>query len=220
MPPSSLTPLQLRILGALAAFEPRWTLTGGGALSGVHLGHRRTRDLDLFWHSHRTLPDTSSISTLLEAAGIDVDVVRRTPSFLQLRARGNDEEVLIDLVAEPVPVIAPAVEVEVGNHHILVDTPHEILVNKLCALLSRSALRDLVDVMALLAAGADLGRACRDAAYKDSGFSTATLAWVLSDMPVDALARVSGLDDGRASETERHRQQLARALAALARPER
>ena len=42
-----LTALQRRILGVLAEITPRWTLTGGGALAGVHLGHRETRDLDL-----------------------------------------------------------------------------------------------------------------------------------------------------------------------------
>ena len=49
MPSSRLTPLQERVLGLLAAIRPRWTL-GGGALAGVHLGHRTTRDLDLFFH--------------------------------------------------------------------------------------------------------------------------------------------------------------------------
>jgi hypothetical protein len=27
----------------------RWTLSGGGALAGVHTQHRTTRDLDLFY---------------------------------------------------------------------------------------------------------------------------------------------------------------------------
>jgi hypothetical protein len=32
---SSLSPLQHRILALLADIEPRWTLTGGGALAGL-----------------------------------------------------------------------------------------------------------------------------------------------------------------------------------------
>jgi hypothetical protein len=52
---SRLTPFQHRILGLLAGIIPRWTLTGGGALAGVHLGHRETRDLDLFWRSRAEL---------------------------------------------------------------------------------------------------------------------------------------------------------------------
>ena len=51
---AKLTPLQRRTLVLLAGIELRWTLTGGGALAAVHLGHRPTRDLDLFWHGlHR-----------------------------------------------------------------------------------------------------------------------------------------------------------------------
>jgi hypothetical protein len=44
-----LTVLQERALVALGGIEPRWTLTGGGALAGFHTRHRVTRDLDLFF---------------------------------------------------------------------------------------------------------------------------------------------------------------------------
>lgn len=43
-----LSPLQWRILRALAVEDPPWSLTGGGALVGFHLHHRETRALDLF----------------------------------------------------------------------------------------------------------------------------------------------------------------------------
>lgn len=57
------------------------------------------------------------------------------------------------------------------------------LANKLTALLSRWAVRDLVDVRALVAAGEDLDRGLLDAARKDGGFSPPTLAWVLGTVP-------------------------------------
>jgi hypothetical protein len=50
-----LSALQWRILEELAGFDPSWTLTGGGALAGVHLQHRTTRDLDLFWQGRDQL---------------------------------------------------------------------------------------------------------------------------------------------------------------------
>ncbi len=40
-----LSPLQRRVLEILADTEPPWTLTGGGALVGVHLHHRTTRGI-------------------------------------------------------------------------------------------------------------------------------------------------------------------------------
>jgi hypothetical protein len=79
---------------------------------------------------------------------------------------------------------------------ILIDSKHEILVNKLTALLGRSAIRDLVDVGALLDDGGDLDLAITQAGEKDGGFSPPTLAWLLGELPVEALARSSGLDPG------------------------
>ena len=76
-----------------------------------------------------------------------------------------------------------------------VDTPHEILINKLCALLSRGETRDLVDVDALLTAGGDLERALADASRKDGGFSALTLAWVLQSLDTAADAELESLRD-------------------------
>lgn len=69
----------------------------------------------------------------------------------------------------------------------LVDTRHELLVNKLGALLSRSEIRDLADVREL-AEGGDLERALRDAGRKDGGFSPLSLLWILKGLPVEELS--------------------------------
>ena len=120
---------------------------------------------------------------------------------------------VVDLVAEPVPPIEPPRSVVLHGVHILVDTPHEILVNKLCALLHRSELRDLLDIEALLAAGGDLDRALRDAPAKDGGFSPLTLGWVLDGWDVAGVARAAGLD-ARAEPIARFRAELLRRVAA------
>ena len=52
---------------------------------------------------------------------------------------------------------------------IRVDPPVEIMANRLCALLSRSEVRDLVDVCALEQAGYSLDDALTSAAAKDKG---------------------------------------------------
>jgi hypothetical protein len=52
----------------------------------------------------------------------------------------------------------------------LVDSPHQILVNELCALLGRSEPRDVEDIMVLLDRGGDLPRALRDCPQQDGGF--------------------------------------------------
>ena len=60
--------------------------------------------------------------------------------------------------ADPTPIAEAAQPFAVGNTTILVETPHQLLVNKLCALLSRSELRDLIDVRVLIESGIDLPR--------------------------------------------------------------
>lgn len=189
---SRLTPLQRRILSLLRGFTPAWTLTGGGALAGYILGHRVTRDLDLFFRGLVTLGELPrEIESTLRADGLQVSTSRAAPGYRRLEVRDGAEIILVDLVAEPTPGIEDPIEIEPG---LLVDSPHEILVNKLCALLGRTAIRDLVDVAALLGAGGDLDRALRDAPKKDSGFSPPTLAWVLSSLEVEKLARSSNLE--------------------------
>ena len=191
---NSLTPLQARALELLAGIDPPWTLTGGGALAGFHLGHRVTRDLDLFWHGARTLErNADEVARRLVEAGLSVEVERSAPAFRRLRVADASEVLLIDLVADPGPVIEEPQQRAIGHAQILVDTPHEILVNKLTTLLSRSELRDLVDVKALVEAGGDLERAIRDAPRKDGGFSGPTLSWLLGQLPLESLGATAEL---------------------------
>lgn len=89
---------------------------------------------------------------------------------------------------------------------ILVDTAHQVLVNKLCALLHRSELRYLIDIEALLAKGGDLDRALADAPLKDGGFSALTLGWTLQGWKVAEVARDAGLP--QAAEIEQFRDDL------------
>lgn len=202
------------MLLTLADVEPPWTLTGGGALVGFHLGHRTTRDLDLFWHGRTSIADVRrEASARLLAAGFDVTELRTLDTFTTLQVSDGADTVIVDLVADPVDCVEPARRMPFRGVQILVDTPHEVLVNKLCALMHRSELRDLVDIEALLAHGGDLDRALSDAPSKDGGFSALTLGWVLSGWNVAEIARDAGLGD-RAEELERFRDDLLRRAAA------
>jgi hypothetical protein len=136
----------------------------------------------------------------------------------RLRATRGTDVLVIDLVADPVPtVVSPSAEA-LGGATILVDSPHEILVSKLTALLSRSELRDLEDVRALLASGGDLERALRDAPLKEAGFSPITLAWVLEQLPVAALGRALARAEPDVGALEVFREALVRQILAASKP--
>jgi hypothetical protein len=184
-----LSALQLDVLRALAAITPPWRLTGGAALAGFYTHHRTTRDLDLFWDRRELGTLAREVEDRLVAAGFTVEVLQRAPSFCRLRAASPEDAVVVDLVADPAPMIEGPVLMALADVRVQVDTQHELLVAKLCALLSRSELRDLEDVRVLLEAGGDLDRALADAPRKDGGFSPITLAWVLEQFPLETMAR-------------------------------
>lgn len=193
MSKAELTPLQTRVLESLSGIEPRFVLTGGAALVAVHLKHRTTRDLDLFWRDRALLGTlVTAVRARLESLGLEVTDLEASPSFHRLRAFDGTEACVIDLVSDPAPTLEEPEPATIGRVTILIDTPREILANKLCTLLSRSELRDLQDVKALLEAGGDWDRALRDAPEKDGGFSPLTLAWVLRALDERALAEAAG----------------------------
>jgi hypothetical protein len=108
-----------------------------------------------------------------------------------------------------------------GQHH-LGDLPREVrdrLTNKLCALLGRAEIRDLVDVQALLASGADLKKALLEAPRKDAGFSPLPLAWVLRDIRPKALGHLAGLSEEEAKSLENFKERLVIELLEASAPE-
>ncbi len=64
------------------------------------------------------------------------------------------------------------------------DSAAEIVANKICTLLGRAEIRDLVDLYCLERAGFPVERFLEDARQKDAGVTPATLAWLLSEFPI------------------------------------
>lgn len=191
---SRLSALQERVLDELAGMEPPWTLFGAGALIGFYLGHRTTRDLDLAFRPFVELGEIPrEVEARLSLAGLHVDHVHRAVSFVRLRVNDGTESIELDLVADPTTPTEPAAELRPG---IRVDTARALLAQKLCALLSRTELRDLEDAGALIDAGGSLEQGLRDAAHLDGGFSPPTLAWLLQSFPVERAAE-EGRDQTR-----------------------
>ena len=221
MPPSRLSPLQARVLEVVAGAGGDWALTGGAALAGFHTRHRTTRVLDLFWRARSQIAGArDEVLALLRAAGLHADVIQSEPALVRLRVEEGGETLVVDLVADPVAALEPPTRVRLGGHALRVDSPHEILVNKVCALLQGSELRDLTDVEALLATGLDLERALRDAPRKDGGFSPLALIWVLRGLPIEAMARASEATSADAARALAFRDALIARIASLAQPGR
>jgi len=91
------------------------------------------------------------------------------------------------------------------------------MANKLCTLLSRGELRDLVDVMALEQAGHRVEEHLEFAARKDAGLTPAQLAWVLSQLEIGEDASPPG--GVSADELRGYLDELVRRLSEVAYPE-
>lgn len=209
MADGKLTPIQRKILENLSDMEPSFVLSGGGALVAVHLKHRETRDLDLFFRQLQQLGETGNmVRHRLESHGFEVREIQRAPQFQQFRVSEGQESCVVDLIAEPVDAMEAPVQARIGGASVWVATAHEVLVDKLCTLLSRSEIRDLEDVRMLLDRGGDLERALEQAPKKDAGFSPLTLAWTLKSFPVRSLGEASGWSEEKVAEIETFRQEL------------
>ena len=216
-----LTALQEKLLLVLAGIDPPWTLSGGGALAGFHAAHRATRDLDLCWQQRSHLGDcVEAVLKALEQAGLETKVLQTREAFYQLSVRDQDDSVILDLVADPKPLAEAPRPVTVGGATFLVDTPHQILVNKLCATMGRSEPRDLEDIEALLDRGGDLPRALQDCPQQDAGFSPLTLAWAIRSLPLERLTAALGWPADRTEALARFRASFVERIVQEARPER
>jgi predicted nucleotidyltransferase component of viral defense system len=176
---STLNNLQNDFLREFFARENHFFLTGGAALVGFYFGHRKTDDLDLFTLENEIENGFAIVKEVAKSLDATVESIQTSPDFRRLLVKRETEAVVVDLVREYVFQIEPEKR-EING--IRVDSPEEILANKLCTLLSRSEIRDLIDVRELENAGFNLENALKVAAKKDTGLSPAQLAWVLNQI--------------------------------------
>jgi hypothetical protein len=191
---SQLSPLQEEILRFFFQREDRFFLTGGAALAGFHLKHRRTADLDFFVPADTGGPGIldageSALRAVAAHIGATIESVQTEPEVRRRLVKRGADRVLVDLVVDRAVQGYPDKPL-FGD--VRVDPPEEILANKLCTLLSRAEVRDYVDVYALERAGFKLEDALPLAACKDAGLTPATLAWVLSEVQIGDDARIPG----------------------------
>jgi predicted nucleotidyltransferase component of viral defense system len=176
---STLNNLQNDFLREFFKRESSFFLTGGAALAGFYLGHRKTEDLDFFTLENEIENGFNIIKDVANVLNATVEAIQTSPDFRRFLVTRNNESVVIDLIREYVYQIDREKNKING---IRIDSPQEILANKLCALLSRSEIRDLVDIYELEQAGFQVEDAVSAASLKDTGLTSAQLGWILSQI--------------------------------------
>lgn len=212
---SRLGDLQLRFLQAFFSKENRFFLTGGAALAGFHLGHRETNDIDLFTLTDAMEEGSTAVAEAAREMGARLESIQISPDFRRYVLTHASQAVLIGLIRERAAQIVPEKPV-IGI--IRVDPPEEILANKLCALLGRAEIRDLVDVRALEISGHPVESALPAAALKDAGLTPGQLGWVLSQITLgDDLIPPGGIS---VQELRKYLNDLVARLSRLAFPKK
>lgn len=158
-------------------------------LVGWTLKHRTTDDLDLFTTSDDAMAGELATVTALTT----------TPDFHRYVLSRAGEAVRVDLVRDRTPSLKPKML--------------EIVANKIAALVGRSEVRDLVDLLALERLGLRVEEHLENAKKKDAGVSPATLAWLLSSIHAPA-----GVDGATREELEAFIRDLEQRMLALSPP--
>ncbi len=182
---NACTPLKRDFLRAWFAQEQRFFLTGGSALGLFYLDHRRSYDLDLFTSEEvEGIEVQNLVHRVAAEITADCQALRTAPDFHRFRLTRGDEREVVDVVVDR----APQLDVQKADFDgIRVDTLREIIANKLTTLLSRSELKDVVDLYFLEQAGHDLLAALPDAQAKDGGWEPAVVAMLLDGLRVTEL---------------------------------
>lgn len=172
---------RLSAIPALAGYY----LAGGSAVA-YHLGHRRSRDVDLF--SPGGGADLDRVADAVTATGQDARMLGRTDAALRLVVCGA----AVDVVDYAHPLLEPPVSSELGFP---VAGLLDLATMKLAAITRRGLRRDFWDLHAILASGLTLAAAV-DAYRRRFAVAAADLYHVLRALTYFVDAERDPLPDG------------------------
>ena len=164
-----LTPIQTACLAVFATLpdQTHFYLTGGTALAEFYLGHRLSFDLDFFTAEDALiLPVSYQIEAVAPRYDLQVAVVRRFATFVELLMSRGQEQVKVDLALDSPFRFDPPRQTEIG---IAVNSYRDLSVDKLLAYYGRAEPRDAVDLYFILQRES-LDALLPLAARKDPGF--------------------------------------------------
>jgi hypothetical protein len=175
----TLYPLQDRVLKVINDVETWFYLSGGTASSRGYLHHRFSDDLELFVNDDQRfgLWTDRIVHTLADSPGWRIDVIQKDDQFARLSLLNADVALKIELVND-----VPSHLGEIRTHPVLgrMDSPENILANKVTAVIDRREPKDLADIWGFCRLmGLSLDRALTDAHSKAAGLFPADLARVL-----------------------------------------
>jgi len=171
--------LQDDVLRVINGAGTEFYLTGGTAASRGYLNHRFSEDLDLFVNDDDRFSAWADrvVQSLIRHSAWDVAVLRKDERFLRCTAASTEVTMRVELVND-----VPAHVGDILEHALLgrLDSPENILANKVTAAIDRNEPKDLADIWGFCSKMAlSLNAAIEDAHSKAAGIFPADLARVL-----------------------------------------
>ena len=171
-----LYPFQDEVLQVINAVGTDFYLTGGTALSRAYLHHRFSDDLDLFVNYDARFGEWAErvVDALWQRSEWQTQVVLKDQYFVRALLSRDDLILKLEMIND---VAARVGETRLDAQLGRLDSPENILANKLTALIGRDEARDLADVWGLCQKlGLSLPAAISGAQSKSSGIYPADLA--------------------------------------------
>jgi len=181
----AITPLKLDFIKAFFEEDRSFYLTGGSALGIFYLDHRYSYDLDFFssqkpnWHVLE-----NRMASICKDIAARYDLISASPEFYRFRLIRNEEQEIVDFVVERIPQIEDRKNT-FGK--IRVDTLKEIFINKICMLVSRCELKDVIDLYFLEKKGFEIKTHMDEARQKEAGLDPSMISFLLSTLEVPQL---------------------------------
>lgn len=174
-----LYPLQDDALRLIHDLKTGFYLSGGTAAARAYLDHRFSEDLDLFVNddSQFSIWTARIVDLLSEQTRWKTVVLRKDERFLRFTIAEVDATLRIELIND-----VPAHVGTITEHPLLgrVDSPENILANKVTAAIDRNEPKDLADIWGFCTKlGLSLSAAIEDAHSKAAGIFHADLARIL-----------------------------------------
>lgn len=174
-----LYPLQDQVLGILSRIETGFYLSGGTAASRGYLNHRFSDDIDLFVNdrSEFDLWTNRLIEAVSGSSDLRLEVRQRDERFVRLNVSKDKAALKVEMVND-----VPSHLGEIQQHPVLgrVDSPENILANKITALIDREEPKDLADIWGFCGKiGLPLQAALENAGSKAAGIFPADVARLL-----------------------------------------
>lgn len=176
---NKLYPLQNSFLSIIQKTDQKFYLSGGTVASRVYLHHRFSDDLDFFVNDK--LEFNLWVDRIIDAVAKHtrwkLDILQREDRFARCIIMENEIELKIEFVND-----VPSHIGLIRNHPILgrIDSPENILANKVAALVDRKEPKDFVDIWGFCTKmGLSLSHALKNPESKSAGIFPLDVARIL-----------------------------------------